>query len=88
MPSFEVEDISSITNVGVVVFARRLNQLDFELNEKSLLDGVPITGGDIPRKLSESGEQAFSTWGFFLKNEEDKDKFHKGQKVQLTLSNG
>lgn len=87
IPSFEVEDIISIENVGIVVLARRLDQIDFELNEKSTLGGVPVISGDIPRKLSESGEPNFSVWGFFLKNEKDKDKFQKGRKVHLTHSN-
>jgi len=86
-PSFEVEGITTITNVGVVVLARKLNELDFKLNKYSLLGGVPISGGDIPRKLSESGVPILSTWGFFLKNEKDQNKFKKGQLVELTHSN-
>ena len=86
-PKFEIEEISIIANVGALVMARKLNELDFELGSNSLLGGVPISGGDIPRKLSETGAPSLSSWGFFLKNQNDKDKFQKGQVVELTQSN-
>lgn len=87
-PSFEVEEVSTVTNVGVLVVARKLDVLDFKLHDHSLLNGVPISGGDIPRKLNESGTPILSTWVFFLKNEKDQHKFRKGQLVELTHLNG
>ena len=77
-PSFEVEEVNTVSNVGVLVIARKLDELDFKLNDRSLLGGVPISGGDIPRNLNESGAQILSTWGFFLKSEKDQNKFKKG----------
>ena len=86
-PSFEIEEISTIANVGVLVIARKLDKLDFKLNNQSMLGGVPVSDGDIPRKLNESGAPILSTWGFFLKNKKDQNKFKKGQLVELTHSN-
>jgi hypothetical protein len=83
-PSFEVESLVKVTDGMAVVLARRLDSMDFTLRPGSLLNGVSVSGGEIPRAINDAGQIRFDLWGFFLENPHDLSKFSVGQIVTLT----
>jgi len=80
---FIVEAVTTISGRGVLVLARRGDAVEFWLNASTTLDGCPVAGGDIPRALDESGKPRLDLWGFFLRNDRDREKFSVGKVVQL-----
>ncbi len=80
---FEVEDITPIPGQGYLVLARRLDDVDFSIDEFTRLDSAAIRHADIPRALDEHGNQRMDLWGFFLANDVDSKRFHAGKVVEL-----
>ncbi len=80
---FEVENVSLITGQGYLVFARRLNDVEFWINESTCLNGAKIKHADIPRALDAHGKPRLDVWGFFLASDADHQRFAVGQVVDL-----
>ena len=84
LPRFEVEDVTEITNTGVLVLARLLDNTDFSIKQGLKLGGCEITGGNIPRSVTNSGAARYDLWGFYLARKADSKYFKKGMVVELT----
>lgn len=82
-PKFEVEDIFNITDQGMAVMVKKINEIEFQLTHRTKLDNAPIKQGDIPRKLDDKGNCRTDVWVFILKNEKDSSSFAVGQVVEL-----
>ena len=82
-PRFEVESTVFITGRGYVVFAKRLDEREFRINNTTRLDGVAVLGGDIPRALDKNGKPRLNLWGFLVDTEDAGGQFTPGKIVEL-----
>lgn len=85
-PRFEIESILEGCAGKPLVTARRLDNRDFLLQRGSLLGGVAILSGNIPRAINEAGQQRSDLWGFWLCDPADVARFSVGQVVELEES--
>lgn len=81
---FEVEDVFRLTGTNPVVLARRLEERDFRLGEDPRLGGCPVLRwGSQPRALRPDGSPRLDLYAFQLRDREDLERFHPGQRVVL-----
>ena len=81
---FEVENVVNLTDQGVLIFAKTMDDTEFFVKAGQQLNGCEISGGSIPRALEEDGRPRFDLWGFLLKNRNDEARFSVGDIVELS----
>ena len=83
---FEIESIFEMKSRDqIVIFARRLNEIDFNLETTATLNNIPIEPWtDIPRAHDSNGNIRLDLFAFILRNKIDKDKLSVGETVELS----
>lgn len=82
-PRFEVESVSEIRERDQLVLVRRLDDVDFFIDDHAFLDGARIAYAKVPRILDDNGQARHGVWGFVLADAEDAVRFHPGKVVTL-----
>lgn len=79
-PRFEIEHVCPTRRV---VFARRLDAIDFQLTPTTRLGGRRVVTFQIPRAIGPEGRPRLDLFAFELETEEDARALRVGEVVDL-----
>lgn len=82
-PKFKVENVANLSG-RYVIFAKRLNNLDFTLESETCLGGINVLNFQIPRIIDKNGKQRFDIFAFQIESLTDLKKFSVNDILELT----